>query len=103
MLGSRLELPHSQESRDAELAFRLGEKNVRLGLGMSAVASHKSGKREDVVAYFGVIDFLQGYGVRKAMEHAVKAVRYGSGKTVSVCSPEFYAKRFIDFVERVFV
>jgi len=44
----------------AELAFQLGEKRVQLGLGMSAVAVHnKSGKREDVVVYFGIIDFLQ--------------------------------------------
>ena len=43
-----------------ELAFRLGEKRVQLGLGMEARAIHKaSGSAEDVLVYFGIIDYLQ--------------------------------------------
>jgi hypothetical protein len=43
-----------------ELAFQLGEKRVQLGLGMQAKAIHKdSGLVEDVVVYFGIIDYLQ--------------------------------------------
>ena len=43
-----------------ELAFQLGEKRVQLGVGMEARAIHKdSGIAEDVVVYFGIIDYLQ--------------------------------------------
>jgi hypothetical protein len=43
-----------------ELAFQLGEKRVQLGVGMQAKAIHKASKvAEDVVVYFGIIDFLQ--------------------------------------------
>jgi hypothetical protein len=43
-----------------ELAFQLGEKRVQLGLGMQAKAIHKeTGISEDVVVYFGIIDYLQ--------------------------------------------
>jgi uncharacterized protein (UPF0128 family) len=43
-----------------ELAFQLGEKRIQLGLGMQAKAIHKStGLAEDVVVYFGIIDYLQ--------------------------------------------
>jgi hypothetical protein len=43
-----------------ELAFQLGEKRVQLGLGMQARAVHKdTGLAEEVVVYFGIIDYLQ--------------------------------------------
>ena len=43
-----------------ELAYRLGEKRLQLGLGMEARAIHKaSGSAEDVLVYFGIIDYLQ--------------------------------------------
>lgn len=43
-----------------ELAFQLGEKRVQLGLGMQAKAIHKQTRAvENVVVYFGIIDFLQ--------------------------------------------
>lgn len=54
LLGSK------KEDAGAELAFQLGEKREQLGLGMAAVAVHRqTGKQEEVVVYFGIIDFLQ--------------------------------------------
>ena len=100
VLGSRKE--HANDSRDAELAFRLGEKNVRLGVGMSAVARFRSGTTENVVVYFGIIDFLQGYTAVKKAEHVLKAIRY-SGSSVSVVNPRFYCQRFLDFMKTIFV
>ena len=55
-----------------ELAFKLGEKRVQLGLGMQAKAIHKkTGAVEDVVVYFGIIDYLQ---VRCSMRIACSMV-----------------------------
>lgn len=50
----------SKVDQGDEFAFRLGEKRVQLGVGMQAKAVHKAtGLAEDVVVYFGIIDFLQ--------------------------------------------
>lgn len=55
-------LGKKREKQDggAELAFRLGETRVALGAGMEAKARHlATGETEDVVVFFGIIDFLQ--------------------------------------------
>lgn len=51
---------NDKTDQNDELAFQLGEKRVQLGVGMQAKAIHKASKvSEDVVVYFGIIDFLQ--------------------------------------------
>ena len=61
------------------------------------------GGGEPVLLFFGVIDFLQSYTVRKAAEHAVKAVAFASGDSMSVVNPRQYARRFNDAMARLFV
>ena len=93
----------TKHDTSAELAFQLGEKRVQLGLGMSAVAvNNKSGQRENVVVYFGIIDFLQEYSPIKKAEHFLKSIRYDS-HAISVVNPIVYADRFQEFMEKTFV
>jgi 1-phosphatidylinositol-4-phosphate 5-kinase len=55
-----------------------------------------------LLIYFGIIDILQSYRIKKRLEHAFKRL-ITDGDTVSVCPPDFYAKRFIDFMtQKVF-
>ena len=56
-----------------------------------------------MLLFFGVIDFLQSYTVRKAAEHAIKAVAFASGDSMSVVNPKQYARRFNDAMARLFV
>eukprot|EP00127_Corallochytrium_limacisporum_P001174 Clim_evm9s44 gene=Clim_evmTU9s44 len=49
-----------------------------------------------VLIFCGVIDILQQYGARKKLEHNFKAVIH-DGKTVSVCHPSYYKRRFDNF------
>lgn len=55
----------------------------------------------DVVLYFGIIDILQEYNIKKKIEHAYKSLRFDP-LTISAVEPKLYSKRFISFLERVF-
>lgn len=73
-----------------------------------------------LLLFTGIIDLLQQYQLQKMIEHSVKACLYDGvcrgvlacipllnnmdivqQKTVSVCNPSFYSKRFVDFVGNV--
>lgn len=49
------------------------------------------------VYYFGIIDFLQPYGVLKKMETAMKGIAHDK-TTISCAHPDFYSSRFLKFV-----
>jgi 1-phosphatidylinositol-4-phosphate 5-kinase len=55
-----------------------------LGTGLPAVAvSQQAGQpAEEVLLFFGIIDFLQEYNMRKKLEHSIKAV-VQDGKAIS--------------------
>lgn len=84
-----------------------------MGVNMPALAKRKIQEDEpdslevelfevyDVVLYLGIIDILQDYNLRKKMEHASKSVLIDS-VSISVVEPKLYARRFIDFLEKVF-
>lgn len=55
----------------------------------------------DVVLYMGIIDILQEYNVKKKIEHACKSLQFDP-QSISAVEPKLYAKRFINFLERVF-
>lgn len=55
----------------------------------------------DVVLYLGIIDILQEYNVKKKLEHAYKSLHFDP-MTISVVEPKLYAKRFINFMQKVF-
>lgn len=55
----------------------------------------------DVILYMGIIDILQEYNVKKKLEHAYKSMQIDP-VSISVVEPTFYAKRFINFLEKIF-
>ncbi|CAL8132510.1 unnamed protein product [Orchesella dallaii] len=58
----------------------------------------KSRNGDNLIVFLGIIDILQSYRLRKKLEHTWKAVVY-DGNTVSVHRPEFYSRRFMDFLK----
>lgn len=55
----------------------------------------------DVVLYLGIIDILQEYNITKKIEHAYKSIQFDS-VSISAVDPEFYSRRFLDFIQTVF-
>ncbi|KAF9685022.1 hypothetical protein SADUNF_Sadunf03G0011100 [Salix dunnii] len=90
-----------------------GRLRVQLGVNMPAQASHKlmqddvdSAEIElfevyDVVLYMGIIDILQEYKVKKKVEHACKSLKFDP-LSISIVEPKLYAKRFVNFLHKVF-
>lgn len=86
---------------------------MQLGVNMPAQAYHKLAQDEvdstevelfefyDVVLYMGIIDILQEYNAKKKLEHAYKSLRFDP-QCISAVEPKLYAKRFINFLEKVF-
>ncbi|GBG77014.1 hypothetical protein CBR_g23344 [Chara braunii] len=90
------------------LAFQFGRSRVQLGVNMAATAVGMTPDKEidmgrvtDVVLYFGVIDILQEYDIRKRAEHAYKSMKF-DGATISAVDPIMYSRRFQDFMSKVF-
>jgi len=66
----------------------------------SAAASEES---DAVIEWytFGIIDVLQKYNMKKKAEHVVKVTAMGNDRNaVSAVEPNFYAKRFLDFMSK---
>lgn len=61
-----------------------------------------AGDATDVVLYLGVIDILQDYRLFKRFEHGFKSLRFDED-AISVTEPSQYAKRFVAFLETVFI
>ncbi|KAK9750215.1 hypothetical protein RND81_02G180500 [Saponaria officinalis] len=90
-----------------------GRLRVQLGVNMPALAKRKVQENEtdstevelfevyDVVLYLGIIDILQDYSLKKKIEHSSKSL-YLDPMSISVLEPKLYAKRFINFLEKVF-
>jgi 1-phosphatidylinositol-4-phosphate 5-kinase len=80
----------------------------------------KSGRGDRLLLYFGIIDILQSYRLKKRLEHTFKSmitdgviyriiIHFDSLRAqinfskkiksqISVCHPKHYATRFIDFM-----
>ncbi|XP_074309304.1 phosphatidylinositol 4-phosphate 5-kinase 8-like [Silene latifolia] len=90
-----------------------GRLRVQLGVNMPAMANRKVQENDadsmevelfevyDVVLYLGIIDILQNYSLRKKIEHSGKSV-FLDPMSISVLEPKLYARRFINFLEKVF-
>ncbi|XP_047340912.1 phosphatidylinositol 4-phosphate 5-kinase 6-like [Impatiens glandulifera] len=104
----------------AEMDRKLSEPNkslstFTLGINMSARAEQmvrKSGNElqligeptgdyYEVIMFFGIIDILQDYDISKKLEHAYKSFQYDA-TSISAVDPKQYAKRFRDFIFKVF-
>ncbi|KAM8913311.1 phosphatidylinositol 5-phosphate 4-kinase type-2 gamma-like isoform 1-T1 [Spinachia spinachia] len=54
------------------------------------------------VYFMGLIDVLTQYDTKKKAAHAAKAVKHGAGAEISTVHPEQYAKRFREFITKIF-
>uniref|UniRef100_A0A8C7SZP6 Phosphatidylinositol 5-phosphate 4-kinase type-2 gamma n=1 Tax=Oncorhynchus mykiss TaxID=8022 RepID=A0A8C7SZP6_ONCMY len=54
------------------------------------------------VYFMGLIDVLTHYDTKKKAAHAAKTVKHGSGAEISTVHPEQYAKRFREFIAKIF-
>jgi len=67
---------------------------VELQTGGIPARNHKG---ERLLLFVGIIDILQSYKLFKKLEHTFKSVIH-DGDTISVHRPDFYSKRFMDFM-----
>eukprot|EP00887_Chlorella_sp_A99_P001757 scaffold19.g1757.t1 len=100
-------LPAAKLEQRQRLARLLshGEPRPSYGRAVPALAVRadgSGGRSEPVLLYFGIIDFLQDYTLRKRAEHLLKAAMH-NGSAISVCDPRAYARRFLAFMEQVFL
>lgn len=89
-------------------AIRLGanmpiraELSVRRNQDEPQLVGEPTGEFYDVVLVFGIIDILQDYDINKKLEHAYKSFQYDA-TSISAVDPIWYAKRFRDFMFKVF-
>lgn len=89
--------------KSSDLAVGGEHSGPSFGHALPAIALPVAGDApaEEAVLYFGIIDFLQEYNMRKMLERGVKSV-VQDPKTISVTEPKVYAKRFLTFLENVF-
>jgi 1-phosphatidylinositol-4-phosphate 5-kinase len=64
---------------------------------LSQTLGHRLGSR--AIYYFGLIDFLQPYNAKKAIEYRLKSIVYEQG-AFSCVPPRAYADRFVEFLDR---
>ena len=48
-----------------------------------------------------LIDILTHYGMKKRTAQAAKTMKHGAGAEISTVRPDQYAKRFMDFIEKI--
>lgn len=53
------------------------------------------------VYFISLIDILTHYGVKKRTAQAAKTVKHGAGAEISTVKPDQYARRLLDFVEKI--
>uniref|UniRef100_A0A7N8YFQ2 Phosphatidylinositol 5-phosphate 4-kinase type-2 gamma n=1 Tax=Mastacembelus armatus TaxID=205130 RepID=A0A7N8YFQ2_9TELE len=66
-----------------------------------AIQSTVGAPRREVY-FMGLIDVLTQYDTKKKAAHAAKAVKHGAGAEISTVHPEQYAKRFREFINKIF-
>uniref|UniRef100_A0A671YBW1 Phosphatidylinositol 5-phosphate 4-kinase type-2 gamma n=1 Tax=Sparus aurata TaxID=8175 RepID=A0A671YBW1_SPAAU len=63
--------------------------------------SHVDSPQREVY-FMGLIDVLTQYDTKKKAAHAAKSVKHGAGAEISTVHPEQYAKRFREFITKIF-
>eukprot|EP00934_Nitzschia_sp_Nitz4_P003354 Nitzschia sp. Nitz4//scaffold41_size133979//75831//77541//NITZ4_003354-RA/size133979-snap-gene-0.104-mRNA-1//1//CDS//3329551491//3344//frame0 len=64
---------------------------------LAILSGSRNGK--SVVYYIGLIDFLQPWTLRKAAEHKAKGLAGYDTSAISCVRPDFYASRFLQFLD----
>ncbi|ESN90596.1 hypothetical protein HELRODRAFT_156183 [Helobdella robusta] len=58
---------------------------------------------QPVIYFMSLIDILTRYGVKKKTAKAAKTMKHGAGAEISTVKPDQYAKRFMEFIDRIIV
>ena len=53
------------------------------------------------IYFMGLIDTLTHYGLKKRSANVAKTVIYGADQEISTVKPEQYARRFLEFVNKI--
>lgn len=69
---------------------------------MGGFLSQGNNNPSSELLYLGIIDILQPYNVRKFLESKVKKIITVGGE-ISATDPEYYAKRFREFLSSVII
>jgi len=69
-------------------------------LDIFAIKSMEGAPRREIY-FMALIDILTHYGMKKRTAQAAKTVKHGAGAEISTVKPEQYARRFMEFVEKV--
>lgn len=65
-----------------------------------AVKSAEQCPRREIY-FIALIDVLTNYGVKKRTAQAAKTMKHGAGAEISTVKPDQYARRFMEFVEKI--
>ena len=60
-----------------------------------------SGCPRKEIYFMALIDILTHYGMKKRTAQAAKTMKHGAGAEISTVKPEQYARRFLEFIERI--
>lgn len=53
------------------------------------------------IYFIALIDILTHYGVKKRTAQAAKTVKHGAGAEISTVKPDQYARRLLEFIEKI--
>ena len=53
------------------------------------------------IYFMALIDILTHYGMKKRTAQAAKTMKHGAGAEISTVKPDQYARRFMEFVEKI--
>jgi len=53
------------------------------------------------IYFVGIIDILTGYGIKKRTAQAAKTMKHGSAAEISTVHPDQYARRLLEFIEKI--
>jgi len=53
------------------------------------------------IYFVGIIDILTWYGIKKRTAQAAKTMKHGTAAEISTVHPDVYARRFLEFIEKI--
>lgn len=98
--GERVD-PTPPDSPQPQVA-QCGINNIELDplLEPFGIKCSETSNRHEIY-FISLIDILTHYGVKKRTAQAAKTVKHGAGAEISTVAPDLYAKRFLEFVEKI--
>ncbi|XP_038044828.1 phosphatidylinositol 5-phosphate 4-kinase type-2 beta-like [Patiria miniata] len=98
--GGALTPPDSPGPIGRQQLLSSGEYEFDSGQDVYAIPCEEGAPKNEVY-FLGLIDILTHWGAKKKAAQAAKTVKHGAGAEISTVRPEQYAKRFLDFIEKV--